>query len=88
MRDIAAGEIDLLSKILDSPSDVYSLAQQMNQAANTSPSKELGEFFAPATLHGRATGDVLKTNCPSGQFWDPDGNCYSCPRISLGPSFP
>lgn len=35
--------------------------------------------FKPSNRHGRAYG-VFRTDCPSGQFWDPvDGHCYSCP---------
>ena len=33
----------------------------------------------PATRRGASTGTVLKTDCPKGQFWDPNGSCYSCP---------
>ena len=37
-----------------------------------------GEVFAKATQHGRGYGP-LGTNCANGQFWDPNGYCYSCP---------
>lgn len=37
-----------------------------------------GEQFAQATRHGRGFGP-LGTNCADGQFWDPNGYCYSCP---------
>lgn len=37
-----------------------------------------GEETKKATNHGRGTG-LLKTDCARGQFWDPNGNCYSCP---------
>jgi hypothetical protein len=37
-----------------------------------------GEVFAQATRHGRGYGP-LGTNCADGQFWDPNGYCYSCP---------
>ncbi|MCO6489479.1 MAG: RICIN domain-containing protein [Phaeodactylibacter sp.] len=36
------------------------------------------ERFASATNHGRGSG-LLGTDCAGGQFWDPNGNCYSCP---------
>lgn len=36
-------------------------------------------IYTKATKHGRGTG-ILGTDCKSGQFWDPNGNCYSCPR--------
>ncbi|MBR9882663.1 MAG: hypothetical protein GYB21_02985 [Oceanospirillales bacterium] len=31
-----------------------------------------------AVNHGRGTG-IFGTDCGSGQFWDPNGSCYSCP---------
>lgn len=31
-----------------------------------------------AQQHARGSG-VMGTDCPSGQFWDPSGHCYSCP---------
>ncbi|MCF8178975.1 MAG: hypothetical protein K9J74_10750 [Sulfuritalea sp.] len=37
-----------------------------------------GEEIKTATNHGRGKG-LLKTDCAKGQFWDPNGNCYSCP---------
>ncbi len=79
-RDVAAGETDLVNALLETSPKVASLADQMNAAANASPCKELGERFAKATDHGMATGAVLKTDCPAGQFWDPNGHCYSCPK--------
>ncbi len=38
-----------------------------------------GETTARAKRHGRGTG-LLGTDCPKGQFWDPNGSCWSCPR--------
>lgn len=37
------------------------------------------EAFKPATKHGRGSG-LLGTDCAGGQFWDPNGFCYSCPN--------
>jgi hypothetical protein len=34
--------------------------------------------FSGATRHGRGTG-LARTDCPRGQFWDPNGYCWSCP---------
>ncbi|MFQ5593148.1 MAG: membrane dipeptidase [Anaerolineae bacterium] len=34
--------------------------------------------YRSASRHGRGTG-LIGTDCPSGQFWDPNGYCYSCP---------
>ena len=36
------------------------------------------EEFRRANRHGRGTG-LLGTDCPRGQFWDPNGYCWSCP---------
>ena len=36
------------------------------------------EVTRRATRHGRGTG-LLGTDCPGGQFWDPNGYCWSCP---------
>lgn len=35
--------------------------------------------YEKADRHGRGTG-LLKTDCARGQFWDPNGYCYTCPR--------
>jgi len=40
--------------------------------------KPAGEVRKRAKNHGRGRG-LLKTDCGRGQFWDPNGNCYSCP---------
>jgi hypothetical protein len=34
--------------------------------------------WAKARHHGKAKG-LFGTDCPDGQFWDPNGRCYSCP---------
>ncbi|EDY86395.1 ricin-type beta-trefoil lectin domain protein [gamma proteobacterium HTCC5015] len=35
--------------------------------------------FKRANHHGKGYG-IFGTDCGSGQFWDPNGNCYSCPK--------
>jgi hypothetical protein len=37
------------------------------------------EQFSKANRHSRG-GGLLGTDCPGGQFWDPNGYCYSCPN--------
>lgn len=37
-----------------------------------------GETTAKAKRHGRGKG-LLGTDCARGQFWDPNGYCWSCP---------
>jgi hypothetical protein len=78
IRDLAAGYTDLANTALESAPTVGTLAEQMNAAANKPPCSDFREKFSKATLHGKGTG-VIKTDCAAGQFWDPDGNCYSCP---------
>ncbi len=87
-RDVAAGYTDLLNTLLETAPQTASLAEQMNSAANGTPCRELAERFSKATRHDRATGAVLRIDCPAGQFWDPDGNCYSCPRDYTRTLFP
>lgn len=87
LRDLAAGYTDLANTVLEMGPTVGTLAEQMNAAANKSPCAELREKFAKATKHGAATG-LIKTDCPAGQFWDPDGNCYSCPTDYTRTLFP
>jgi hypothetical protein len=88
LRDVATGYPDLLNGLMEKAPGVPSLADQMNAAANKSPCKELGERFAKATDHGKATGKVLAVECPAGQFWDPNGRCYSCPKEYTRTLFP
>jgi hypothetical protein len=88
VRDFAAGATDTVNGLMEKIPEGASLATKMNTAANQSPCKEYGERFAKATKHSQATGTVLKTDCPSGQFWDPDGWCYSCPKDYARTLFP
>ena len=37
-----------------------------------------GETTARAKRNGRGRG-LIGTDCPKGQFWDPNGYCWSCP---------
>ena len=43
--------------------------------------------YAKAKSHGKGTG-IFGTDCGSGQFWDPNGNCYSCPSGYSRTTFP
>lgn len=87
LRDLAAGYTDLANTGMELAPTVGTLAEQMNASANKPPCSDLGERFAKATQHGKATG-VIKTDCPAGQFWDPNGNCYSCPTDYYRTAFP
>lgn len=88
VSDLASGKLETVSTALNLPKDVTQWATQMNTAANSSPCKETSERFAQPTKHGAATGKVMKVECPSGQFWDPDGGCYSCPEGFTRTLFP
>lgn len=79
-RDIATGYPDLINSLLEKGPETASLAETMNAASKATPCKELGERFSRATRHDKATGQFVKLDCPAGQFWDPDGYCYSCPK--------
>src|ERR1044072_1425254 len=88
VSDLASGNLESASTALNFPSNVAEWAGQMNTAANRTPCKESSERFAKPTRHGKATGAVVKIECPAGQFWDPDGNCYSCPEGFTRTLFP
>lgn len=88
VSDLASGKLESASTALNFPSNVAEWAGQMNTAANRTPCKESSERFAKPTRHGKATGAVVKIECPAGQFWDPDGNCYSCPEGFTRTLFP
>ena len=80
LRDLAAGYTDLANSVMETAPTGGTLAESMNTAANKPPCSNYAERFSRTTNHGKAAGAVMKVECPSGQFWDPDGNCYSCPK--------
>ena len=53
--------------------------QQADQAYASAPCSTFAEKTAPAQRFGRG-GGALGTDCPRGQFWDPNGSCYACPK--------
>lgn len=53
--------------------------QQAIDSAYAGKCSRFAERLSPATRHGRGAG-LLGTDCSSGQFWDPNGYCYSCPQ--------
>jgi hypothetical protein len=52
---------------------------EVDGAYRSSPCNGYAEKTAPAQGYGRGRGP-LGTDCAAGQFWDPNGNCYSCPK--------
>ena len=79
LRDLAAGYTDLANSVMELAPTGGTLAEAMNAASAKPPCSNYSERFAKATKHGAATGQFAKVECPAGQFWDPDGSCYSCP---------
>jgi hypothetical protein len=88
LRDVAAGYTDMAGTAADLPQTIAGLAEQMNAASLKTPCAELAERFSKATRYSKATGAVLQVECPAGQFWDPDGYCYSCPADYTRTLFP
>jgi hypothetical protein len=66
---------DQISAASDAPGAFNAFVYEVETQYNASPCNALTENLQPATRYGSANG----TSCPAGQFWDPDGNCYSCP---------
>ncbi len=53
--------------------------EQVDNAYRSAPCSGYAEKLAPAQRFGRGQG-ALGTDCAPGQFWDPNGNCYACPK--------
>ncbi|MGH9650115.1 MAG: hypothetical protein ACRD3I_06545, partial [Terriglobales bacterium] len=53
--------------------------QAVDRAYQGKACSAFAEHLSGATRHGRGTG-TFGTNCSPGQFWDPNGSCYSCPK--------
>ena len=53
--------------------------QQVDRAYQSAPCSGFAEKTAPARRFGRG-GGKLGTDCAAGQFWDPNGWCYACPK--------
>ena len=88
LRDLAAGYTDLANSVMEMAPTGGTLAEQMNAASQKPPCSNYSERFAKATKYGPAKGAVMKVECPAGQFWDPDGNCYSCPADYTRTAYP
>jgi hypothetical protein len=52
---------------------------ETDRAYQTAPCNAYAEKTAPAQRHGRGHG-AIGTDCGPGQFWDPNGSCYSCSK--------
>lgn len=66
---------DTPRQIADSERQFNLFKAKVDQAYNNGECTQFAEKLAPATQYGRSN----QMQCPAGQFWDPNGNCYSCP---------
>jgi len=71
-----AGSVDAAASATAMPAQ---FKEQVDRAYQSRPCSGYAEKTAPAQRFGRGSG-ALGTNCAPGQFWDPNGNCYACPR--------
>lgn len=69
------GMADTPRQIADAERQFNIFKTKVDQAYNTGECTQFAEKLSPATQYGRSN----QMQCPSGQFWDPNGNCYSCP---------
>ncbi len=74
--------VGMVGQIADSPRAVAAAAAQakrfegkVNVAYQSAACLQFAEKLTPATSHGRSNS----MKCSGGQFWDPNGSCYSCP---------
>jgi len=74
-----AGYASTASSLLGSGAAAARLDRELSAAYAGTQCARYAEGFARARRHGRGTG-ALRTDCGPGQFWDPNGYCYSCPR--------
>ena len=74
-----AGVASAANTVLSAGPAATQFKQQVDRAYASAPCSGYAEKLAPATRHGRG-GGAIGTDCQPGQFWDPNGSCYSCPR--------
>jgi hypothetical protein len=75
---LGGGYVDVAGTMLGSGPTAVQFQQAIDRAYAGKCSR-FAERLSPATRGGRGSG-LLGTDCPSGQFWDPNGSCYSCPK--------
>ncbi len=74
-----AGAAGAANTVLSAGPAATQFKQQVDRTYASAPCNAYAEKLAPATRHGRG-GGAIGTDCQPGQFWDPNGSCYSCPR--------
>lgn len=68
-----------LQILLDAPATAKALEAAVEEAYASDPGcSALTERLTAANRHDPGRG-ALGTDCPKGQFWDPEGHCWSCP---------
>lgn len=78
-QQAGGGYADTAHALLSAGPQAVQFKQQVDQAYNSSQCSGFAEKTAPAQRHGRG-GGALGTDCAAGQFWDPNGSCYACPK--------
>jgi len=80
MVDQAGGNVASgVNTVLSTGPMAAQFKQEVDRAFVTRPCVGFTEKVMPAKRFGRGTG-ALGTDCPRGQFWDPNGYCYTCPN--------
>lgn len=80
MVEIAGGNVaSTVGGVASATAMPAQFKEQVDRAYRSAPCNGYAEKTAPAKQHGRGRGAV-GTDCARGQFWDPNGNCYSCPN--------
>lgn len=72
---LGADQVGMVGTVAGAGPQLEAFRRKVDQAYLVAPCNTLTEDLRPATNHGRASG----FSCPDGQFWDPNGSCYSCP---------
>lgn len=73
IRELAqASYADKVQMLLDLP---YQASTAIGETYRGGACSEFDEHLDSAIKHARANG----LDCPAGQFWDPNGFCWSCP---------
>jgi hypothetical protein len=76
---LGASQADTAHMLLDAGPRAKEFEQAVARAYEGRSCAAFAEKLSPASFHGRGHGP-LGTDCRPGQFWDPNGNCYSCPK--------
>ena len=80
LRDTVASHTDKVASFSDMNGQIGAfaggLAVEIDKAYRSDACLKFDETLDSATRYARANG----LSCPAGQFWDPTGYCYSCPK--------